>query len=332
MASVGIIANPAAGKDIRRLVAQGRFVPNQEKVNTLKRILAGLDAAGVRRAVMMPDMAMLGKAALDGATLNLAAEFIDMPVFNEERDTVRAARIMADMNMGCIITLGGDGTNRAVAKACRDIPLVPVSTGTNNVFPVMTEGTLAGLAAGVVARNIAPPDETTTRSKRLEIHTDGALADIALVDVAISRERFVGARAIWDMNTITELYLARAEPASIGLSAIGAQIAPIGITDPAGIHITLAAAESQATTQVTAPVAPGMVIPVHIKHWRALRINDRAPIALRPCTVALDGERALALRDAQQAYVQLSHAGPRVVSIHAALRAAALNGAFRRPS
>ena len=330
LASVGIIANPAAGKDIRRLVAQGRFVPNQEKVNTLKRILAGLDAAGVSRAVMMPDMAMLGKAAIDGATLALAAEFIDMPVFNEERDTVRASRAMADMRVGCIITLGGDGTNRAVAKACRDIPLVPVSTGTNNVFPVMTEGTLAGLAAGVIARRLAPLDATTTRSKRLEIYIDDALADIALVDVAISRERFVGARAIWDMNTVSDLYLARAEPASIGLSAIGAQLTPIGITDPAGLHITLATDVAQATTHITAPVAPGMVIPVHIAHWRALQIADRAPITLRPCTIALDGERALTLRENQQAYVQLTDAGPRVVSIDAALRDAALNGAFRR--
>ena len=65
METVGIIANPAAGKDIRRLVAQGRFIPNQEKVNILKRILAGLDAVGVEQIVMMPDMAMLGKGALD---------------------------------------------------------------------------------------------------------------------------------------------------------------------------------------------------------------------------------------------------------------------------
>ena len=34
MALVGIIANPAASKDIRRLVAQGRVVPDWEKVNT----------------------------------------------------------------------------------------------------------------------------------------------------------------------------------------------------------------------------------------------------------------------------------------------------------
>ena len=84
MATVGIIANPAAGKDIRRLVAQGRFVPNQEKVNTLKRILAGLDALGVERVVMMPDMSFLGRGALDNTNFALTLDFLEMPVFNEE--------------------------------------------------------------------------------------------------------------------------------------------------------------------------------------------------------------------------------------------------------
>ena len=51
----------------------------------------------------------------------------------------------------CLITLGGDGTNRIVAKASGDVPLMPISTGTNNVFPVMIEGTIAGLAAGLAA-------------------------------------------------------------------------------------------------------------------------------------------------------------------------------------
>ena len=167
MTSVGIIANPAAGKDIRRLVAQGRFVPNQEKVNILKRILAGLDAVGVERVVMMPDMARLGNGALDGGKYSLDVEFVDMTVFNAERDSVRAASAMSEMGVGSIITLGGDGTNQAVAKGCGDVPLVPVSTGTNNVFPVMAEGTLAGLAAGLVARGLVDSEETIARSKRI---------------------------------------------------------------------------------------------------------------------------------------------------------------------
>ena len=68
MSRVGIIANPAAGKDIRRIVAQGRFVPNHEKVNILKRVLAGLDAVGVERVLFMPDTGALGSNALQGST------------------------------------------------------------------------------------------------------------------------------------------------------------------------------------------------------------------------------------------------------------------------
>ena len=80
MSIVGIIANPAAGKDIRRLVAQGRFVSNQEKVNIIKRILGGLDAVGVERVVIMPDSAMLGRGATEGMRLSLGVEYLDMIV------------------------------------------------------------------------------------------------------------------------------------------------------------------------------------------------------------------------------------------------------------
>ena len=48
-ALVGIIANPASGKDIRRLVAHGSTFDNNEKINIVRRVLLGLDAAGVRR-------------------------------------------------------------------------------------------------------------------------------------------------------------------------------------------------------------------------------------------------------------------------------------------
>ena len=58
-----------------------------------------------------------------------------MPVFHEENDSSRAAKAMREAGVGCIVTLGGDGTNRVVAKECGDIPIMPISTGTNNVFP-----------------------------------------------------------------------------------------------------------------------------------------------------------------------------------------------------
>ena len=57
--SVGIIANPASGKDIRRLVAHGSVFDNNEKINIIQRVLLGLDALGIDRLPAMPDISGL---------------------------------------------------------------------------------------------------------------------------------------------------------------------------------------------------------------------------------------------------------------------------------
>ena len=224
MALVGIIANPAASKDIRRLVAQGRVVPDWEKVNIVRRALLGLQSVGVDRVLAMPDSSHLVRRAADDPHLSVEVELLRMSALYNEGDTVRAAAAMSEQEVGCVITLGGDGTNRAVARGTRDLPMVAISTGTNNVFPVMVEGTTAGMAAGLVASGNVPLEQASVRSKTLAVLVDGEDRDIALVDVALSKERFVATRAIWDMNTIYEVFLTRAEPSSIGLSSIGAQV------------------------------------------------------------------------------------------------------------
>ena len=325
MASVGIIANPAAGKDIRRIVAQGRFVPNNEKINILKRVLAGLDAVGVESVLFMPDSGMLGRGALDGSNFKLETEFIDIPVFHAEEDSTRAAAHMRDRGVGCVITLGGDGTNRAVAKDLAEVPILPISTGTNNVFPSMIEGTVAGMAAGLVSQGVVDVRVAATRSNKLELKLNGDVKDIALVDLAVSYERFVGARAIWDMSTLHEVFLCRAEPSSIGLSAIGAQLKPISLGDGGGVQIEFGDGDGS----VLAPVAPGMVLPVKIKSWRALNAGDSSIVTLRPSTIALDGERTLSLKPSDSASVTLSPDGPLVVDVHKTLRAAAELGHMR---
>jgi predicted polyphosphate/ATP-dependent NAD kinase len=203
-------------------VAHGRVVPNQEKSNTLRRVLLGLDAVGVERALLMPDRYSLARQALDGLPLTLDAKLLDMWLKDAEDDSVRAATAMREAGAGCLVVLGGDGTNRAVAKACGDVPLLSISTGTNNVFPVMVEGTVAGLAAGLVARGLVPLESVCVPSKRLEVYLDGALHDLALVDVAVAAGRMVGAGAIWDIEAVSELFLTRAQVGAIGLSSIGA--------------------------------------------------------------------------------------------------------------
>ena len=137
MTCVGIIANPASGKDIRRLVAHGSVFGNHDKVNIVRRILLGLDAVGVDTVVAMPDGFDICRKAQEHVDLAAAVHLLDMPVEFAQQDTTQAAIRMQEMGVQCIVSLGGDGTNRALAKAGMPTPILPVSTGTNNGFPIL---------------------------------------------------------------------------------------------------------------------------------------------------------------------------------------------------
>lgn len=330
MALVGIIANPAASKDIRRLVAQGRVVPDWEKVNTVRRVMLGLQSMGVNRVLAMPDGSNLVRRASEDSTLDMDLEFLDMPSFYSEGDTVQAAASMAEQSADCLVTLGGDGTNRAAVVGTRSIPMVAISTGTNNVFPTMVEGTLAGLAAGLVALGRLDLPEVALRSKTVNVYVDGELRDIALIDVALSKERFVSSRAIWDIETIFEVFLTRAEPASIGLSSIGARMEAVSLADEGGLQYGIAepGEKVSGSNKVLAPIAPGVVPPVAISSWKRMADGERLVIEKRDCTVALDGERAFSVNRSQQLEIEVRRDGPPVVDVDLALKVAAHRGLF----
>ncbi len=325
MSTVGIIANPAAGKDIRRLVAQGRVVSNQEKSNILRRVFAGLQSHGVAKVIVMPDTAGLARAAMNDTEASLQSEFISQTPTGHQQDSTIAARMMDEAGADCIVTLGGDGTNRLVAKGCGDVPIAPISTGTNNVFPREIEGTLAGIAAATVASRADVRDSVCRRSKKINIHVNGELRDIALVDAAVSRQTMVGARALWDVATLDSVFLTRAEASSIGIASIGARLALIAIDDPKGLHIEFPEPGADGKLSSVAPIAPGMVRDVPIESWRVIEPGESVAIRARRGTIALDGEREVELLDGMAASVSMDTNGPWVVDFDLALEAACAN-------
>jgi predicted polyphosphate/ATP-dependent NAD kinase len=298
-------------------VAQGRVVSDQEKANILRRVFAGLAALGVDRVIVMPERVGLARMAAEDTAGKIDVIYADMLPGWESDDSTVAARCMVEAGVRCIVTLGGDGTNRVVAKACGDVPIVAISTGTNNVFPQLVEGTIAGLAAGAVATGVAPVDRVCRRSKRLDIYVDGRQEEIALVDAAVSREMFTGARAIWDLATVHEVFLTRADPTSIGISSIGAQLRVVEIDEPLGLYIRLG--DSASPERVLAPVGPGMVREVPVAEWSVLKPGERRPVSLRPGTVALDGEREISLLPDRLVEIELNQRGPLVVQIDRAM-------------
>jgi predicted polyphosphate/ATP-dependent NAD kinase len=327
MSSVGIIANPASGKDIRRLVAHASVFDNNEKVNILQRVLLALDAAGVERVSIMPDYYGLGERALDGLKLaSLRADILDMPMTSSDQDSTEAAERFCEMNIDCLVVLGGDGTNRVVAKGCGDVPIVSVSTGTNNVFPAMVESTVAGLVAGLVALGAVDVEAVTYRAKRLEVCMDGKLVDIALVDVVTSCDLWIGTRAIWDPSHIQEIVLARAEPGSIGLSAVGSCLQALGARDGHGMYLAL----GPGGTQVLAPMGPGLVTRIPIREHRLVPVGGEVTLGSDPCTIALDGERYIEVYGTRTITVRLTNEGPRVVDIARCMEEATRCGVFQR--
>jgi len=327
MSTVGIIANPASGKDIRRLVTHASVFDNHEKAHILQRALLALDALEVQQVLFMPDYYGLVDRALDRLNLSLEAVSLHIDMHADERDSTEAARRFRESDVGCIITLGGDGTNRAVAKGCSDIPIVAISTGTNNVFPCMLESTIAGLAAGLVAREMVDVEKVTYTAKQLEVYVDGQLAEIALIDVVASTELFIGSRALWDPRRLREIVLARAEPNCIGMSSIGGCLHALGPRDAQGMYIRL----GQGNTSVLAPVGPGLIIPVGIQSHQLLSLGEEVMLEPAACTIAVDGERQIEVFSEQKVSVRLTNHGPRVVDVQQCIREASQRGVLRTP-
>ena len=311
MSRVGIIANPASGKDIRRLVAYGSVFDNQEKVRILRRVLIGLAAVGVERICYMQDYFGIVERALSQIDIKIPIYPLNFKLTGTQEDSIQAARVMAAEGAGCIVTLGGDGTNRAVVKGSTSAPILPISTGTNNVFPDMVEGTIAGLAAGLVAARLVPLAEVTVSHTRLEVMLNGKTVDLALVDAVVYDDMFVGSRAVWQMERVKSIFLNRAEPENIGISSIGGMIHPIRPEEPAGLCLELGG-NGRA---VTAAVAPGLIQKVRLSAQRVMQIGEEFSIRYTPSVLALDGEREVEVQKGQQAAIRLVLAGPTVVDV-----------------
>lgn len=333
--TVGVVANPASGRDIRRLVAGASVFDNTEKGNMVFRLMVGLAAVGVERILMMPAASGL----FDGLERNMRAnaasersqtlpelELVEMKVRHAARDTVHAVGEMCEQGVTAIVVLGGDGTNRIVARHCdKDVPICTLSTGTNNAFPRMQEATIAGLATGLVATGQVG-EEALHREKILHVGLDGDPGhDCALVDVAMNSERFVGARALWRAGDVSEIVVASASPEAVGLSSIAGLLDPIPRTALHGLHLRLTTPE-KAETVLTVPLAPGLVVPVGIAEARRIEPGEVVEFAPAAGSLALDGEREIELGPGNEVEVRLDAEGPLTIDVGVAMREAARRG------
>ncbi|MEC8869947.1 MAG: NAD(+)/NADH kinase [Pseudomonadota bacterium] len=319
---IGILVNPRAARDVRRLVTGASSIPVSERIAICHRIVRGLSVLDVGQILMMPDrdnIAMKLKTAVERERLSTSAKLpgvriLDMPVTDSAQDTLEAVQLMVKAKVGTIVVLGGDGTHRLVAHACGKTPLVCISTGTNNAFPGNPEATIAGLAAGAVGRRLVAPDIVCLSNKRLCVRVNSQDTIPALVDVCITTETQTGTRALWRSNRLRKLFLTFAEPGQVGLSSIGSLLSPTTREGDNGLAIDI---DPTAKTfkKLMAPIAPGLFEPVTITNYRPISINQKYMMDSSAGTLAYDGEREVTLSTGDRIEITLDRRGPRTIDV-----------------
>jgi predicted polyphosphate/ATP-dependent NAD kinase len=347
--TVGLIANPVSARDIRRIVANASNLQVADRVNIVLRALSTLAAVGVSRVLMMPDRA--GIRAMLSRHLQREynryhqfpqVEFLDMEPTSTVEDTFLATRLLCEAGTAAIIVLGGDGTHRAVVRELiagdhdsAAIPIAGLSTGTNNAFPELRESSITGLAVGLYATGRLDTDQALAPNKLLEISISGRSGerrDIALVDAALSTERYIGARALWKPEGLHSVFLSFAEPQAIGLSSIGGLCHPVARTAPGGLAVWLAREPARRRFRLLAPIAPGLMREIDIERCEPLPADQPFAVDLEAGVVALDGERELAFDAGERVTITLRESAFLTVDVARCLRLAATAGLFRLPS
>jgi predicted polyphosphate/ATP-dependent NAD kinase len=313
---VGLVVNPHAGKDVRRLVTHASPTSDAAKIGIVRRAAIGAIEGGATEIVAVPDAKHLTRRAIEGLDSEVRVTWIDMPVHGRSVDTIRAAQELEQHGVDVVIALGGDGTSRDIAKGWRDAPLIAVSTGTNNVFPRLIESTVAGVAAGAIASQKIALADAAHRSDAIHVALSDGRSDLALVDVALLAERFVGSRAVWDPSTLRELIVAMSEPASVGLSAIAAALLPASRRCVGGVSMSFAPSANNASI-VRAAIAPGTFADLHVASAR--RIDAETIVWHGPGVLSFDGERDVVLTDHDTAELAIRRDGPLVIDIERAL-------------
>jgi predicted polyphosphate/ATP-dependent NAD kinase len=250
------------------------------------------------------------------------AEFLDMPISDGPMDSVCAVEHMVEQGVSAIIVLGGDGTHRLVAGACGDLPLMALSTGTNNVFPEMREATIAGMATGLIATGKVSKAEGTVRNKVLRVEVDGRTRGLAVVDASISSEAWTGSKALWRPEYLRQIFVTFAEPDAIGLSAIAGLLHPVSRCTAHGLRVDLVPAGSARVT-LRAPIAPGLLASIGVAEVHKVHPGEPQTVTQKQGVIALDGEREIEFGSDQRVTLHLDSNGPFSIDVEKVMALAA---------
>jgi len=324
MTTVAIIANPHAGKG-RWRVARTAVLSEAGRIAQLRALVVGAAEGGADRVLLTRDPQGLSRRAVGGMASEVRVELLDVRGDFTGTDSSRAAHLMRDKGARAVVVVGGDGTIRDVCKGWRDAPIIGVAAGASSAFSERIDPTVAGLAAGVVARlPELPRNLVAHRAQTIHVDIDNVPPDLAVVTAAVLRSEPATshiADVVAKMQTIVN---AIAEPWSTGLSSIAGLVAPTSRTDDRSVLIEL---DPKAPRRVRAPLGPGEFHEVGLRSMTVLDAAQQVHVK-GPAVLALDGDLVHRLEPGQRASLSVHRDGPRVIDVRRVYASAVRRGLF----
>lgn len=326
---LGIIVNPMSGRDVRRVAARASTHSHQNKQQQVTRLVLGALNHGVKRIFLANEPFRINERAIENLPERDRIEILTFPLTHSAADTTHMAHAMWAAGCRTFIVLGGDGTCRIVARALPNASLLPLSTGTNNVFPQLVEASSAGAAAGLICSEQLASQDHCYRCKQIHVkvnggHAHGDVEDMALVDAVMLENDEMGSLLPFAPENIRHVFLTRAEPASVGMSPIGGYVMPCGAHDLFGVRVNCG---EPAVARVRVPLSPGLYGKIPIKAYERLELGVTHTL-IGPGILALDGDRSINLGAADQAEITINDDGPWIIEPAPVMLAAAVAGLF----
>ena len=331
MSQVGIVVNPFSGKDLRRISSSAPNVSNNEKAEKVIRIIRSIrQFDSVDKVLLLPDNYDISNyiaATIRRESQRPHIEILSLIPQSDPADTISGVAELVRRGVDCIIALGGDGTCRLCASVCDDTPLIPISTGTNNVYPEFWEGTTVGVAAAYIATK-GPDAACCNRSKMITVFVNGEEKEVALVDAAITHTPYIGSKIVPDVKDISAVVVCKCAPELIGLSALIGCSEICDDEDDFGIAMSMEGGNFVARASLN----PGETSMIRHQPPQRLSFKQRWEIkADYNGTIALDGERTLVFRAGDRIEFSVDRTGPYKVDIRRTLRKAVREGFLELP-
>ncbi|MFP6797088.1 MAG: NAD(+)/NADH kinase [Pseudomonadales bacterium] len=331
MSAIAICVNPMSGRDVRRLAARATNVTHEAKRDIIARVAAGADSIGVSEIYIVDEPFRIASMALEWMPLKAKVIKLGIELHHDASDTERAVRAFVREGVEVIVSLGGDGTNRIIARSGPQLNLIALSTGTNNVFPSMVEPTTAGIVAALAAMERFPDDAAArirNRAKVLRTDFSDGIRDIALIDVVQLRDDYVGNLLPYDEAKLKKILLTRALPDTVGMSPVGGLISVVEEKDDCGLLVEVGEIGASEIS-VRVPLSPGFFKEVAIADSRRIDLGETVTFEGEGI-LALDGDREHKLGNKRSVSVTIRRDGLWVYDVGAAMRYAVAEGMMLR--